>query len=266
MQEFSFHLDADTDNAASFLAEGTGLSKTHIKEVMNKGAVWMERNGSIKRLRRARTRLLKGDRLAVYYDEEIIRTEPPEPQLIEDHKMYSIWFKPPGLLSSGSRLGDHCAINRWVETHLQPERPVFLVHRLDSNASGLMILAHGKKIAAHLSKQFQDRSVIKEYTVEVMGNYEGPAVIDTPLDGKEAISHVKVISVKDDITCLNVRIETGRKHQIRRHLADKGYPVIGDRLYGGRASDHIHLNASLLSFRCPVTGEVRITKCGGRST
>lgn len=255
MSEFIFDLATDRESATDFLAAATGLSKTRIKEVMNKGAVWLQRSGHTRRLRRAKASLLKGDKVSVYYSEPIINTEPAIPELIEDKEIYSVWFKPVGLLSSGSRYGDHCAINRWVETNQKPERPVFLVHRLDSNASGLMVLAHSKKIAAMLSKQFHDRKVIKRYQVEVSGDYSGDKIITTPLDEKEAISRIEILSQCKERSLLEVSIETGRKHQIRRHLAAQGHPVIGDRLYGGIPSNRIHLNAYYLEFACPITGE-----------
>ena len=258
MQEFSFHIKTAEPEAAGFLARGTGLSKTRIKEIMNKGAIWLERYGKTRRLRRAKATLQPADTVNIYYDEKVIDAVPPEPRLIKDNKAYSVWCKPPGLLSSGSRFGDHCAINRWVESNLKPERPVFIVHRLDRMASGLMVLAHTKQTAARLSEQFQKRAVTKRYIVEVQGDYVGSNTINESLDGRAAISHIKVVKNCSESTTLLVSIETGRKHQIRRHLSGAGYPVLGDHLYGGPDSHHLHLEAVFLEFTCPVSGETVI--------
>ena len=102
----------------------------------------------------------------------------------------------------------------------------------------------------------------KRYLVRVAGEFAeqpDPLRIDQPLDGKAAVSEVTLIETSADKrqSLLEVRIETGRKHQIRRHLAAIGHPVVGDRLYGNGEDDgvNLQLTAFLLAFRCPVTGE-----------
>jgi tRNA pseudouridine32 synthase / 23S rRNA pseudouridine746 synthase len=80
---------------------------------------------------------------------------PIAPKLIADEASFRIWYKPAGLMLAGTKFGDHCAINRWVETNQLPQRPVFIVHRLDRFATGLMILAHTKQAAGQISEQFQ---------------------------------------------------------------------------------------------------------------
>ena len=83
--------------------------------------------------------------------------------------------------------------------------------------------------------------------------------VDAPLDGKQAASEFSLLEFDagSNRSLLEARIATGRKHQIRRHLADLGYPVVGDRLYGTGEADgaDLQLMAYLLAFRCPVSGE-----------
>ncbi|MGB5324245.1 MAG: pseudouridine synthase [Pseudomonadales bacterium] len=78
--------------------------------------------------------------------------------------------------------------------------------------------------------------------------------VDTPIDEKPAVSEFSLMRVEDERSEVDVRIETGRKHQVRRHLAERGFPIVGDRLYGNGASDGIdlQLTAYLLGFHCPV--------------
>jgi tRNA pseudouridine32 synthase/23S rRNA pseudouridine746 synthase len=151
---------------------------------------------------------------------------------------------------------------RWAERHLQPERPAFTVHRLDRAANGLILVAHSRRVVTALSALFKKREVEKRYRALVAGDFSGqpnPVRVEQPLDDKEAISEFSLQQLSDDgvRSLLDVRIETGRKHQIRRHLAGLGHPVIGDRLYGSGAGDGVdlQLTAYLLAFHCPVNGE-----------
>ena len=88
--------------------------------------------------------------IELYYDRRVLDAEPEAPRLIADESDYSVWFKPFGVLSQGSRWGDHCAMTRCAEKALSPERPALVVHRLDRAATGLMLLAHRKRAAALL--------------------------------------------------------------------------------------------------------------------
>jgi len=244
------------------LHTASGLAKQRIKFAMSQGAVWLTRGLNTRRLRRAKRALREGDELHLYYDSGILAETPAAPTLIADVGDYSVWDKPCGLRSQGSKWGDHCTVARWAERHLEPERTAFTVHRLDRAANGLILVAHSKSAAAALSALFRSRKVEKRYVAWVSGDFPGqpdPLRIDQPIDGKQAASEFVFLEGRADPeqSLLDVRIETGRKHQIRRHLADIGHPVVGDRLYGtAEANDvDLQLTAYLLAFRCPVSGE-----------
>ena len=255
-------VEAAGENAVDVLKNASGLSKQRSKLAMTQGAVWLTRGRNTQRLRRAKRALRQGDELHLYYDEDILAEKPVEPALVADVGDYSVWHKPVGLRSQGSKWGDHCTVVRWAERHLSPERPAFTIHRLDRAASGLMLVAHTKTMAAALSALFRSRKVEKRYLVSVTGEFPAepdPLRVDQPLDGKQAVSEFSLIEfdARQNQSLLEARIETGRKHQIRRHLADLGYPVVGDRLYGDGEADGVDLQlmAFLLAFRCPVSGE-----------
>jgi tRNA pseudouridine32 synthase/23S rRNA pseudouridine746 synthase len=255
--QFDVHVKEDGASAVDLLANAASLSKGRIKDAMQKGAVWIMRGASQKRLRRVRSQLKAGDRLRIYYNESILAQVCTEPTLIHDAGGYSLWYKPPMVLSSGSRFGDHCAMPRWIETHHRPQKPVFLIHRLDRAASGLMVFGHSKQVAARLSGAFQKREVDKSYRVIVTGKTDNTGTINTALDGKDSISHYQVLDYDEATgnTTLEVKIETGRKHQIRRHLSSIGHPVLGDRLYGDSTAEKMSLVSCQLSFTCPQQDE-----------
>ena len=262
-QRFSFKQTIAAEKPHSccdYLAEHTALSKSKLKDAMLKGAVWISRQGGKRRrLRRASAALQAGDVLELYYDADLLRIVPPAAQCVDDLRRYSVWFKPAGLMAQGTEYGDHCALLRQVENHFQPRRPVFLVHRLDREAAGLMLIAHDGQAAARLSTLFRDNLIAKRYRVQVRGEVQQrEGEIDLPLDGKAALSRYTRIDYDraSDVTTLEVSIATGRLHQIRRHFAMIGHGVMGDPRYGSdnKNRDGMQLTAVGLRFRCPFSG------------
>jgi len=116
-------------------------------------------------------------------------------------------------------------------------KSIYLVHRLDTGASGVMIFARNREAAARLSELFAGRAIRKTYLARVEPPITEPMVIDTPIDGKDARTEVE----PGDPAI--VRITTGRMHQIRRHLASVGHPVAGDRRYDGAKAPRLMLHA-----------------------
>lgn len=243
--------------AVDFLAAHTPLSKARLKDAMIKGAVWLKRDRyAQRRLRRAKTLLKPGDRIGLYYDEQVLNQPAPAARCLDDLRGYSVWFKPPGLLAQGTEYGDHASLLRQAEGE---GRQVFLVHRLDREAGGLMLLAHDSRTAGQLGKLFQDNRIEKTYRVQVVGDVRAQwgerGEIDAPLDDKPALTRFEVIGFEDGRSVLKVNILTGRLHQIRRHLAGVGHPVVGDPKYGRGNKDMggLRLFAVALSFDCPVS-------------
>ncbi len=166
---FTFTVENPGQTALDVLADGTGLSRQRIKDAMNKGAAWWNQKGKTLRLRRATKVLNKGCKIQLFYDEQVLARKPEPAQLIHDADRYSIWFKPHGMLSQGSQWGDHCSLLRWVEVNGTPKRECFLVHRLDADAAGLVLIAHDQQSAARLSHLFQSRDIRKCYQAWVNG-------------------------------------------------------------------------------------------------
>jgi 23S rRNA pseudouridine1911/1915/1917 synthase len=147
-----------------------------------------------------------------------------------------------------------------------------IVHRLDRFTTGVLLVA--KTDAAHrdLASQFQSRRIEKVYLALVEGNVTGSGNIQKPIardprnrarmtarlsTGRSAVTDWKAIESFAGFTLLEIRIGTGRTHQIRAHMAALGHPVAGDRLYGAQASpwNRYFLHARRLGFRSPSTGE-----------
>lgn len=150
-----------------------------------------------------------------------------------------------------------------------------IVHRLDKDTSGILIIAKNDKAHINLSEQIKNREVDKRYIALVRGNIEeNEATIKMPIarsqkdrkkmavskDGKEAITHFKVLKRYGNYTLLELKIDTGRTHQIRVHLAEIGHPVIGDEVYSnGKNEFNVHgqmLHSKKIKFKHPSTGKI----------
>ena len=147
-----------------------------------------------------------------------------------------------------------------------------IVHRIDKDTSGLLIVAKNDNVHVKMSEQIKNHEVKKTYIALVRGVFkENEATIDMPIgrstsdrkkmainkNGKNAITHIKVLKRFDKYTLLKVNIETGRTHQIRVHLSHIGYPIVGDYTYsnGKNEFDVIGqcLHAQKLEFKHPIT-------------
>lgn len=262
----------DPATACDFLAAFTPLSKNRIKDAMAKGAVWLKKSKRGQhRIRRTRTALKPGDQISIYYDHALLAITPQKPQLVSDQKRFSVWFKPVGLMSHGTKYGDHCSLLRQVQQVYQAKRKVYLVHRLDREVSGLVLLAHDKTAAARMSDLFRNQQIVKRYAARVKGN---PAesrpggVIDMDLDGKPATTEfrVEIYEPTIDISSVHIEMGTGRKHQIRRHFDMIGHPVMGDPRYGkgNKNSEGLQLVATGLEFECPFSKKKQVFKTGAQ--
>ena len=217
--------------AVDALLSITELSRNTIKEAMQKGAVWVQRGKQTKRIRRQDRLLQSQDTLFLYYNPQVLGQTCPDAYLLADEGEFSVWYKPSGMLSQGSRWSDHCTINRWVEGHISPARTAFIVNRLDRAAHGLMLIAHSKAMARFLSSLFAEHKIYKAYVAKVTGHIESPLTCSLEVNDKPAQSHIQPLANNASHSLVSVEIETGRKHQIRYHLASIGLPIVGDRLY-----------------------------------
>lgn len=189
--------------------------------------------------------------------------------------------KPSGLLS----LSGKNPLNKdSVHYRLRQQFPTAtMVHRLDFGTSGIMVLALSKPVNAHLSKQFQDRTVAKTYISVLSGHLElDQGCIDAPIakdkpnfprakvcyeSGKPAQSPYQVLARLDKPLCTRVMFspKTGRTHQLRLHSREIGHPILGCDLYGTEQTqsmaNRLLLHAATITFEHPISGEKITGQC-----
>lgn len=138
---------------------------------------------------------------------------------------------------------------------------IYLVHRIDTPTSGVVIFARTRAEAARLSKLFAEGAIRKIYVALADGAIEGEQAIDSPIEGREAQTIIRPRSRVGAHTTVEAEILTGRTHQIRIHLASIGHPVAGDRRYGGSKASRLMLHAWTLEH--PSIGKLEAPIPGG---
>ena len=274
------------------LRELKGVPKTHVYRIIRSGEVRVNKGRA-----GADTRLQAGDKVRVPPVRLPERVESPSarpaparefPVLLEDDHLLAI-DKPSGVAVHGGS-----GVSFGVIEQLRQARPAArfleLVHRLDRETSGVLLVAKRRSALTRLQEQFRGRETGKTYQALVIGSWPASRkVIDLPLhkylvagddeaagerrvkvvgkddpDGMRSVTLVKVARRLDAYTLLEVTIKTGRTHQIRVHLASQGHPIVGDDKYGDfelnkalqrQGLKRMFLHAWRLQFQHPATGE-----------
>ncbi|GAB3042854.1 RluA family pseudouridine synthase [Virgibacillus ainsalahensis] len=200
--------------------------------------------------------------------------------LYEDEDIIVI-NKEAGLLSIATQKEKNQTAHHQLMEYVRLENPanrVFVVHRLDKDTSGVMMFAKTEKVKHMLQNNWKDTVKERTYVALVEGEvtkekgyisswlkeskthlmYSSPA----KNDGLHAITHYKCIQSNKEFSLLEVQLETGRKNQIRVHMQDLGYPVVGDKKYGSKkkAIGRLGLHAKVLAFKHPSTGRSLLFK------
>lgn len=185
--------------------------------------------------------------------------------------------KPAGLLSIASDQEKEITAYRQVRDYVSeadPEERIFIVHRLDRDTSGVMMFARNESIKHVLQDSWKEIVVDRAYVAVVEGGIsDKQGTVKSWLketktrlmyssgragDGLEAVTHYRVLQTNAKNSLLEIRLETGRKNQIRVHLKDMGHSIIGDKKYGSTTNPigRLGLHAHILAFKHPVSGRV----------
>jgi 23S rRNA pseudouridine1911/1915/1917 synthase len=188
-------------------------------------------------------------------------------EILYQDKDVVVCRKLPGVLSTDEPGGMPQLLRQQLHTD-----NVRSVHRLDRVVGGLMVYALRSKAASELSRQIREGEFTKEYLALVEGEPEPQgtlrhfllrdklerktyAVAELTPFAQEAVLHYRVLKRRNGLALVRIRLETGRTHQIRCQFAAAGWPLVGDRKYGGREAENIGLFSCYLGFRQPYSGE-----------
>lgn len=277
MEEKDYINDIDNERADAACARLSEKSRSLIISLFEKGLILVN-NKPIKKS----AKLKAGDKIHITFPDEELPNLTPQNipfDIILDKENYAVINKPAGLtVHPAPGNYDNTLVNALLYTFvIEDEDNDFrpgIVHRLDKDTSGLMIIAKNTEYRMKLSELFLNRNITKKYMAICQGT---PAFlekrIEAPIgrdkynrqkmavrdDGKMAVSHFKVIEKYKRAFLAEVTIFTGRTHQIRVHAASMGHALIGDSLYGGKelyGFNRQALHSAFLEFREPDTDEL----------
>jgi 23S rRNA pseudouridine1911/1915/1917 synthase len=193
-------------------------------------------------------------------------------RILYEDRHIAVIDKPGGLLSVSTNFETGDTAHAILKDHYKPKR-VFVVHRLDQDTSGVMMFALSEEARDKLKETFEKHDIERAYTAIVEGAvnppkgtwesylYEDAAYVVHSIEDKEvgklAITHYEVQYVFKRYTTLVLKLETGRKNQIRVHCKDAGHPIVGDKKYGAKSNPikRLCLHAHLLAFKHPITNK-----------
>ena len=262
----------------ALLARAPGIeSRAEAQRLIESGAVLV--NGES---RAKRHQLARGDVIEVTLPERgpvgEIRAEDLQVPLVFSDDHLVVVDKPAGMVTHPSRGHSsgtlvHGLIGGGIAGGDDPERPG-IVHRLDRDTSGLLLVARDERTHRQLGSMMRDREIERRYLALVHGPFPPALTVDRPLGrdprrrtrqavlqvgGREAVTHFRRIEEIGSMALIEARLETGRTHQVRVHLESAGHPVFGDPVYGMGRHDHglgrQFLHAYRLGFTHPATGE-----------
>lgn len=217
-----------------------------------------------------------GQQVIVNWTKVLVEKQPQGLNIVFEDPYIIIIEKQAGLLSIATATEKEQTAYSILSEHVKkrdPKNKVFVLHRLDRDTSGVMMFAKSEKVQKLLQNAWKEAVLERVYVVVVEGlvTKEQGTVTSwlteskafkmyssrNPNDGQKAVTHYQVLKKNKNYSLLEVKLETGRKNQIRVHMQDLGHSVIGDKKYGATKSPiaRLGLHARVLAFKHPITGE-----------
>ncbi len=245
-------------------------SKTTLRQMLQADRVRV--NGEVERS--AKREVEPGDVLDIA-QKSVQAALPPGIAILHEDDDILVVLKSHGLLTVATERERETTTQAYLNAYLKEkgEERVHVVHRLDRETSGVLIFAKSFEAREALKAQFAVHEVDRVYVAIIEGEIDPPRgtirshlrerkdlrmeSVDAHPDAKLAVTHYLTIQTSGRYSMLEVTLETGRKNQIRTHLAEKGHPIVGDRLYGSTVNPlgRLGLHAKLLGFDHPTTGK-----------
>ena len=248
-----------------YLYNNLDMPKKRIKQYLTHGSIYVNNNRTTK----YNYKLLPGMNIVITTDNKNQKTLPFD-VLFEDEHIIVV-NKPSGLLTIATAKEKDKTLYHIVREYLiskDRNARIFIVHRLDKDTSGIVVLAKDEKTKNKLQENWNEYVSLREYVAVVHGKLkkEEDRIVQTLKetktnlvyvskkdDGKEAITNYKVVKENDDYSLLSINIETGRKNQIRVAMATLGNPIVGDKKYGNPKDkeSRLYLHANRLKMYYP---------------
>jgi 23S rRNA pseudouridine1911/1915/1917 synthase len=232
-----------------------GLSRRKARAVIDLGGVFVDRA----RVKVAGRPVRAGQQIEVNIGGALDQTAPPPAPgivFVDDHVIVA--DKPAGLVTAPTPESDRGDL---LDQLAKQFGEVYLVHRIDLPTSGLLVFARTRDANKRLGDAFVRHDVDREYRAVAIGEVAAQT-IDRPVQGRRAVTAIDVVEPLAGATLIAARLETGRTHQIRLHLAGLGHPIAGDSQHGGELArtfipraPRLALHAGVLGFTHPATGE-----------
>lgn len=218
--------------------------------------------------------LKRGDEFSVNFDQSFRVFKHPRIQLVYEDADILVINKGYGVLSMGTdnvKTGTAYSVMREYVKYHNPHAQVFIVHRLDRDTSGLMMLAKSQEAKDAMQHNWNNMVINRKYVAVVEGIVEQEEGVvrsylaetsqfevystDDPEKGQLAVTRYKRLATGNGYSLMELELDTGRKNQIRVHMKDLGHPIVGDRKYGAQSSPihRLALHAQTLRFVHPIT-------------
>lgn len=262
----------DTSNILDLLCTNLkDLTKKKIKSFLRYGMVYVNE----KEVKLPNYELKTGDKVKIYFSKRNVLNF--DINIIYEDKDIIVVDKPTNLLTISNDNEKEITLFRLVSEHIKKENKknrLFVVHRLDKDTSGVLLFSKNLKLKEEMQKKWNDIVLLREYKAIVhgkipkeihtqsylaMNHFKKMYSTNNKENGKLAISHFYNIKTKNGLSLVKAVIDTGRRNQIRVHLSDKGYPIVGDKVYGKNADldkkSRLMLHANKLELIDPRTNE-----------